>query len=124
MKSLNGRNLHDSLGERRNGNWHEQRERFSSVWHPSSTVARCAVVRRWVKLSGKEDWGEASASDFHGDRAGGRDRRRFRGGGELDSSARGRAQIGAFEALVQGNNRPVQPLNDRTVVTDRVGGES
>jgi carbonic anhydrase len=33
-------------------------------------------------------------------------------------------QIGAFTALVEGNNRPVQPLNDRTVVTDRVGGES
>ena len=33
-------------------------------------------------------------------------------------------QIGAFEALVQGNNRPVQPRNDRMIVTDRVGGES
>ena len=33
-------------------------------------------------------------------------------------------QIKAFTALITGNNRPVQPLNDRTVVTDRVGGES
>ena len=33
-------------------------------------------------------------------------------------------QIQAFTALITGNNRPVQPLNDRTVVTDRVDGES
>jgi carbonic anhydrase len=29
-------------------------------------------------------------------------------------------QIGAFRAIVHGNNRPVQPLNGRSVVTDRV----
>ncbi len=33
-------------------------------------------------------------------------------------------QIGMFTALIEGNNRPVQPLNDRPVVTDRVGAES
>jgi carbonic anhydrase len=33
-------------------------------------------------------------------------------------------QIAAFTELLEGNNRPVQPLNDRTIVTDRVGGES
>ena len=33
-------------------------------------------------------------------------------------------QIGAFTALIQGNNRPVQPLNDRSIMTDRIGGES
>ena len=33
-------------------------------------------------------------------------------------------QIGAFTVLIQGNNRPVQPLNDRSIATDRVGGES
>jgi len=29
-------------------------------------------------------------------------------------------QIGAFTALIKGNNRPVQPLNGRAVATDRV----
>jgi carbonic anhydrase len=29
-------------------------------------------------------------------------------------------QIGDFQAILQGNNRPVQPLNRREVVTDRV----
>ena len=33
-------------------------------------------------------------------------------------------QVGTFTALIEGNNRPVQPLNDRPVVTDRVGAES
>jgi carbonic anhydrase len=32
------------------------------------------------------------------------------------------AQIGAFTSIIQGNNRPVQPLNGRSVVTDAVGG--
>ncbi len=29
-------------------------------------------------------------------------------------------QIGAFRAIIQGNNRPTQPLNGRSVATDRV----
>jgi carbonic anhydrase len=29
-------------------------------------------------------------------------------------------QIGAFRSIIHGNNRPVQPLNDRTVATDDV----
>jgi carbonic anhydrase len=29
-------------------------------------------------------------------------------------------QIGMFPNLVKGNNRPVQPLNNRTAVTDQV----
>ena len=33
-------------------------------------------------------------------------------------------QIGAFTALIEGNNRPLQPLNDRSIVTDRIAGES
>jgi carbonic anhydrase len=32
------------------------------------------------------------------------------------------AQIGAFTALFHGNNRPVQSLNERPVLTDKVGG--
>ena len=32
------------------------------------------------------------------------------------------AQIGAFTSIIQGNNRPVQPLNGRPVVSDAVGG--
>jgi len=32
------------------------------------------------------------------------------------------AQIGAFTALFHGNNRPVQPLNARPVLTDTLGG--
>jgi carbonic anhydrase len=30
------------------------------------------------------------------------------------------AQIDAFNALIKNNNRPVQPLNGRTVVTDAI----
>jgi carbonic anhydrase len=30
------------------------------------------------------------------------------------------AQIGQFTAIIRGNNRPVQPLNRRTIVTDGV----
>jgi len=33
-----------------------------------------------------------------------------------------KAQIDAFTALFHGNSRPVQPLNSRPVVTDKVGG--
>jgi carbonic anhydrase len=33
-------------------------------------------------------------------------------------------QIAAFTALIDGNNRPVQPLNDRSIVTDAVDTES
>jgi carbonic anhydrase len=33
-----------------------------------------------------------------------------------------KAQIGVFTALFHGNSRPVQPLNSRPVVTDKVGG--
>ena len=33
-------------------------------------------------------------------------------------------QIAGFTAVIQGDNRPVQPLDDRVIVTDRVGGES
>jgi len=29
-------------------------------------------------------------------------------------------QIGKFTALVEGNNRPVQPLRNRVIVTDAV----
>lgn len=29
-------------------------------------------------------------------------------------------QVAAFTAVVQGNNRPVQPLNSRAVVLDRM----
>ena len=32
------------------------------------------------------------------------------------------AQIHAFTSLIHGNNRPVQPLNGRSVFTDAVGG--
>jgi len=32
-------------------------------------------------------------------------------------------QIGRFTALIKGNNRPVQPLNNRVTVTDWVAEE-
>ena len=32
------------------------------------------------------------------------------------------AQIGAFTSIIRGNNRPVQPLNGRAVVTDAISG--
>ncbi len=33
-------------------------------------------------------------------------------------------QIGAFQSIIKGNNRPVQPLNGRSVVTDQVAESS
>jgi carbonic anhydrase len=33
-------------------------------------------------------------------------------------------QIAAFRAVIDGNNRPTQPLNDRVIVTDRFADET